>query len=111
MTQAPALPATSLASNCYRGMFNKCTSLVQAPELPAKSLWYSCYNVMFERCKSLNVINVNFSNWNPTGALYATDNWLYGVASKGTFICPPNLPDTPRDRSHIPAGWTRVDKQ
>ena len=33
LTQAPALPATTLADGCYLGMFSRCTSLTQAPEI------------------------------------------------------------------------------
>ena len=43
LTQAPELPATTLASNCYDSMFSKCTSLTQAPELPATTLALNCY--------------------------------------------------------------------
>ena len=47
------LPATTLASRCYVGMFNGCTSLTTAPELPAATLAYSCYTYMFLFCSSL----------------------------------------------------------
>ena len=33
LTQAPALPATTLASYCYNYMFSDCSSLTQAPEI------------------------------------------------------------------------------
>ena len=47
------LPATTLASRCYAGMFRYCTSLTTAPELPATTLAYSCYLNMFLVCSSL----------------------------------------------------------
>lgn len=53
LTQAPELPATTLADNCYSGMFSGCTSLVQAPELPATTLADYCYASMFQYCTSL----------------------------------------------------------
>ena len=53
LTSAPALPATTLASNCYRYMFRDCTSLVNAPALPATTLVSYCYGNMFEGCTSL----------------------------------------------------------
>ena len=53
LTQAPKLPATTLASYCYNGMFWNCTSLTQAPELPATTLANNCYNGMFWNCTSL----------------------------------------------------------
>ena len=53
LTAAPALPATTLADNCYRNMFNGCTALTSAPELPATTLADDCYNSMFSSCTSL----------------------------------------------------------
>ena len=53
LTQAPELPATILAGNCYQGMFSGCTSLTQAPELPATILAGNCYQGMFSGCTSL----------------------------------------------------------
>ena len=53
LTQAPALPATTLANSCYSNMFNGCTSLTQAPALPATTLANSCYEFMFNGCTSL----------------------------------------------------------
>ncbi len=41
------LPATTLASECYRYMFCGCTGLTRAPALPAKKLAYNCYGFMF----------------------------------------------------------------
>ena len=53
LTQAPALPATTLASNCYNSMFSACTGLTQAPALPATTLASYCYNSMFSACTGL----------------------------------------------------------
>ena len=53
LTQAPALPATTLANYCYYNMFSGCTSLTQAPALPATTLANYCYNYMFQDCTSL----------------------------------------------------------
>ena len=53
LTQAPELPATTLASDCYWYMFYGCTGLVQAPELPATTLASHCYNSMFYGCTGL----------------------------------------------------------
>ena len=53
LTQAPALPATTLANYCYYSMFQGCTSLTQAPALPATTLASSCYYSMFSYCASL----------------------------------------------------------
>ena len=53
LTQAPELPATTLAERCYYDMFYNCTSLTQAPELPATTLADGCYFGMFESCFGL----------------------------------------------------------
>ena len=53
LTQAPALPATTLADFCYNAMFKFCTSLTTAPELPATTLATWCYDNMFYGCTSL----------------------------------------------------------
>ena len=53
LTQAPALPATTLADSCYKIMFDGCSSLTQAPALPATTLAEGCYESMFMACSSL----------------------------------------------------------
>ena len=53
LTQAPKLPATILAERCYYSMFYGCTSLTQAPELPVTTLADNCYRSMFYGCTSL----------------------------------------------------------
>ena len=53
LTQAPELPAMTLASNCYSYMFTGCSSLIQAPKLPATTLAQNCYYSMFAGCPSL----------------------------------------------------------
>lgn len=53
LTQAPELPAETLATGCYCGMFLRCTALTQAPELPAETLADECYAYMFQGCTKL----------------------------------------------------------
>ena len=53
LTQAPALPATTLADSCYNSMFDGCTSLTSTPALPATTLADSCYSSMFYNCTKL----------------------------------------------------------
>ena len=55
LTQAPALPATTLADYCYRFMFYGCTRLTQAPALPATTLTIRCYQNMFNGCTGLKL--------------------------------------------------------
>ena len=56
LTQAPDLPATTLAEGCYWSMFSNCTGLTQAPDLPATTLAHSCYRNMFQMCTSLTQV-------------------------------------------------------
>lgn len=50
---APELPATTLAPRCYQSMFYGCINLTGAPELPATTLAEKCYRGMFYYCRSL----------------------------------------------------------
>ena len=47
LTTATALPATTLAPNCYANMFTACQELTTVPALPATTLAMSCYVQMF----------------------------------------------------------------
>ena len=97
--KAPELPATTLADHCYYKMFSGCT-FTKAPELPATTLVDGCYSGMFSGCENVSQIKVNFTEWNET----STDEWVYGVAPIGYFICPKTLAEeTGVDR--IPKGW------
>lgn len=61
LTTAYKLPALSLASSCYSGMFYGCTSLRNIPEdmLPSVNLTDNCYAGMFANCINLaNVCNL-----------------------------------------------------
>ena len=53
LVSAPALPATTLADSCYYNMFYSCSNLAQAPVLPATTLADSCYNGMFWDCSNM----------------------------------------------------------
>jgi hypothetical protein len=100
LTQAPELPSTTLAKECYYEMFSECTSLTQAPELPATTLAEKCYNRMFYGCEKLSHIKVAFTDWGTD-----TENWVTDVAETGTFICPEELSLEYGD-NFIPEGWT-----
>ena len=54
LTDAPELPATTLAERCYIGMFYGCSNLSSAPQLPASTLYRSCYQQMFQGCSNLS---------------------------------------------------------
>lgn len=61
---------------------------------------------MFYNCSKLNQLEVNFTTW--PNAQYMT-NWVNGVSSTGTFICPEALP-IEYATNRIPPGWTVVHK-
>ena len=134
LTQAPELPATTLAERCYIFMFSGCTSLTQAPELPATTLAEACYYEMFGDCTSLTqapelpattlptVSGVKngcysgmFSDCTSLSRIRVsfddwndglhTLEWVKDVAPAGTFICPKDLPLEYGER-RIPTGWT-----
>ena len=61
LTQAPELPATTLARSCYQNMFQNCTSLTSAPELPATTLADDCYYHMFNNCPLFSTVKMKAS--------------------------------------------------
>ena len=108
LTTAPELPATILANYCYHQMFIRCTSLTTAPELPATTLANYCYNEMFRACSKLNYIKCLATSVSATNC---KSNWVYGVASSGTFVKSPNITESTwgRSNSGIPSNWTVQD--
>lgn len=103
LTTAPKLPAMTLASQCYNSMFQYCTSLTTAPELPATTLAYKCYSDMFYNCSKLNYIKAMFITF--PGSSYTSD-WVYNVASSGTFVKNKNATWDVTGTHGIPSGWT-----
>lgn len=106
LTTAPVLPATALAESCYENMFYGCTSLTAAPELPVATLQNHCYSSMFQGCSSLNYIKclatIDLDK-------NATNMWVWGVASSGTFI--KKAGETwPSGSSGIPNNWTVIEE-
>jgi uncharacterized protein (TIGR02145 family) len=105
LTAAPALPATTLADECYMYMFKGCTGLTAAPVLPATQLASFCYYKMFHGCSNLSSVTcLATSGINQD---YSTTNWLYGVATTGTFTKDANA-NWEAGYSGIPSGWTQT---
>ena len=99
------LPATTLASNCYRNMFKGCTSLTTAPELPATTLANYCYYHMFEGCTSITAAPEL-----PATTL-ATGCYSYMFNGCTSLIYPPTLNATilqPRCYQHMFFGCTSL---
>ena len=106
LVTAPVLPATILQPKCYQHMFFRCASLKTAPELPATTLVTYCYAYMFQNCTSLSYIKCLATN---ISASNSHDNWLYNVASTGTFVKPTSMTLFPEGANGIPSGWTVVN--
>ena len=106
LTTAPELPATTLSQYCYHYMFYGCTSLTAAPELPATTLTQGCYYSMFAGCTSLNYIKAMFTTTPLDGYTY---NWVFGVASTGTFVKNSAATWNVTGTSGIPNGWTVLE--
>lgn len=102
VTGPKILPATSLTSNCYRSMYYGCTSLTGAPILPATTISAYGYYNMFYNCSSLNYIKCLCI----TTGNNSTTNWVYGVAASGTFVKNTNKTNWGRDTHGIPVNWT-----
>ena len=101
LTKAPELPATQLTDGCYMDMFYGCTSLTKSPALLATEVEYNSYKNMFSECAKLSEIMVCFTDYN-----YASRSgaWVRGVAPHGTFILPKGSAKT-YGKDRIPYGW------
>ena len=84
----PELPATTLANGCYTSMFVGCTSLTKAPQLPATTLVPNCYYDMFRDCTSLTTA--------PELPVETLANWCYYNMFHGctSLTIAPSLPAT-----------------
>ena len=106
LTTAPALPATELKNYCYEHMFNGCTALTTAPELPAKTLVSNCYGCMFQSCTNLTEVTIKAESW----AERALSSWLNKVkTTNGTIYCKEAFYETNLESegtSYIPENWT-----
>ena len=110
LTEAPALPATTLAPSCYQYMFNGCTSLTKTPALSATTLADDCYNYLFNGCSSLNEVRCKIpSSYSSSAITSYAFNWLYNVASKGTFYTNADANWSSSSASGIPQTWTRAN--
>lgn len=86
----PLLNSTSLAIQCYSGLFAGCTGLTTIPSnyLPATTIENNCYYAMFSGCTSLDTV--------PSDLLPATTlkTRCYTAMFKGctSLVTAPNLP-------------------
>ena len=103
LTTPPILSVTTLATACYGSMFRACSNLTTAPILPAETLVSNCYKEMFYQCSKLNYVKAMFTT--TPGSSY-TGNWLYGVASSGTFVKNSAATWSVTGTAGVPNNWT-----
>ena len=102
LTQAPALPATTLVTYCYSGMFYGCTGLTQAPALPATTLVTYCYSNMFQNCTSLKLSSTKTGEYTqeyriPSSGDGTTEQYALSdmfASTGGTFTGTPSINTT-----------------
>lgn len=104
-TVSQTLPATTLTANCYQQMFQGCGKLTTAPTLPAKTLTSDCYREMFSGCTKLNSVTVYADDISASNSHL---DWMYNVASSGTFYNLGSATWPTNSASGIPTGWTQV---
>ena len=105
LTTAPIISATTLSIGCCQGMFRDCESLTTAPTLSAATLASMCYEYMFDGCTSLNSITCLATDISASTSTY---EWVYGVASNGTFTTPSST-QWSTGVNGIPSGWIRIN--
>ena len=86
LTQAPDLPATTLAEGCYWDMFSYCTSLAQAPALPATTLADSCYSFMFSYCTNLKLSSTKTDEYIQEYRIPSSGNGVTANAALGNMF-------------------------
>lgn len=87
-------------------MFKYCTNLVNAPELPASVLATNCYEEMFYQCFALTSIKCYAENVNGNEH---TKNWMRMVETDdGRFFKKTGV-SWPTGANGIPSKWTVIN--
>lgn len=90
LTEVPALPATTLAANCYDSMFSGCTALTESPVLPATTLAKNCYSSMFNGCTGLikagDILATTLANYSCSMMFYGCSNLTEAPALPATTL-------------------------
>lgn len=108
LTTTPILAATDVAGQAaYYDMFNACTSLTEAAEISAtaitgseacRGMFFQCANLAYVKCLAKSITGTS-----------AMNDWLYGVASRGTFVKSPDMSSWSTGTAGIPNNWTVID--
>lgn len=113
LKECPKLPATSILTDPtlnlgtmeYESMFEGCVNITESPILPLEFIQKDTYKNMFKGCSKLQKVTCLATNitYYPT----CTENWLEGVAEKGTFVKKSGTDWSSKEGySGIPEGWT-----
>ncbi len=104
ISSAPVLPATTLSTYCYSGMFSGCSKLTKGPVLPAKTINSTNYRNMFMYCTSLNEIHCD-AVFGLISSIIWNDSADYPLQSTGRLYCADlNVwPDS--GTSAVPQNW------
>lgn len=105
LTAPPDLPATTIASSCYRRMFQGCTAMTKSPDLPALELYSNCYEYMFVSCSKLASIKMLATDVSASNCLLG---WVNAIKSSGTFYKNKDATWTNTGISGVPSGWTVI---
>lgn len=105
LTEAPELPATTLANSAYTYMFDV-TLITKAPDLLAEVVPTSCYQGMFQNCSNLNYIKCMATS---ITAYNSTSVWVQNVSSTGTFVKNSNMLSWTTGNDGIPTNWVVRD--
>ena len=113
LTSAPELPATTLAEDCYQGMFWRCTNLESAPELPATTLMNNCYESMFLDCTKLSTVTMLAPSDQISEKAYCCYNLLYNagtdetVKSRTLKVMDADAYTALESKKYLPAIWKK----
>lgn len=107
LTNAPSeLSFTTAATSCCYKMFQNCTALTESPIIRTTTLSANSFEDMFRSCRSLSAITCMVTTKSATNC---TKNWVYGVATAGTFTKKSGV-TWDRGVDGCPQNWTIVNR-
>ena len=104
ITNMPIMLAEDFGEEACYYMFEECP-IKYAKILDKKGLnGVSCFERMFNNCTLLNVIEVDFTEWDTVNGNNEHKDWCSGIDSSGTFLKKPELTKT-FDNNRIKPSW------
>ena len=111
---APALPATTIGTDCYGAMFRDNPALTASPVLPALTVPNQAYQYMFTSCASITAITCLATTISGSSQTLGTFRWVQGISGvvgSGTFTKNANMSSWTTGDNGIPTGWTVQDAE